>query len=844
MIQDLADTIWADSRFHRLAKAIERNWLSQELKIASKSSVSEDSAARAMSASAILACSETLEHRIGALRLSTYVYETFGRSKLPFDSALRVVLSRLKNFPALETRDPIAKALPTLPLSLALEEISEANAHTILLGKQKRLLTGFQRNLWTNLNSGRSIALSAPTSVGKSFVLELYLTSLFENEIRTVVYLVPSRALIAQVSRELTNLFKDTAHPPPRIITVPPRSAEESENVIYVMTQERLHITLHALKKLHVDLLVIDEAHSISEGARGILLQTVIDDVVRQNQKAQLLFASPTTRNLDAFGRIFSRPDITPQSTKEPTVSQNFVIVERSGKNQISLRLIRETGRSTTLGEREIKLPLRNRHEKLANISYSLCNGQANLIYANGADEAEDIALTLTKRTRAQEPTPRRIELARIARETVHPEYILAECALKGIGFHYANIPTNLRQAIEAAFADGELKYLVCTSTLLQGINLPAKNIFMFKPTRGQNAPLKSPDFWNLAGRAGRLRREFQGNIFLVDYEDWVQKPIGASKEIDILSAIETSIKLSASSLNEIIRGTPTRTRKAKKIELESASIRLFADYKYGRINETLSRLNLTQSEKSEILNSVREAETRITIPIDILKRNHNISAHKQQKLLARIREDLAKGEILAPLPPSDSQSYRSYAAILEMCHSIVLDIDTSKGLHRFHAVLARKWMLGYSLPRIINEGLRKQKEQGRNPDKRSYIRNMLDVIEDAIRFQTIRLFGCYRTLLEHALSESAIAPRPNIPDVELFLELGASTETMVSLMSLGLSRAVAIKLNGARAKEDPDLNVQDALAWLHSIASQLHSLKLSDIQIDEVRMLLRTDGN
>ena len=44
-------------------------------------------------------------------------------------------------------------------------------------------------------------------------------------------------------------------------------------------------------------------------------------------------------------------------------------------------------------------------------------------------------------------------------------------------------------------------QYLVCTSTLLEGVNLPAKSIIIRKPTRGQGNPLNQNDFWNLAGR-------------------------------------------------------------------------------------------------------------------------------------------------------------------------------------------------------------------------------------------------------------------------------------------------------------------------------------------------------
>jgi hypothetical protein len=145
--------------------------------------------------------------------------------------------------------------------------------------------------------------------------------------------------------------------------------------------------------------------------------------------------------------------------------------------------------------------------------------------------------------------------------------------------------------------------------------------------------------------------------------------------------------------------------------------------------------------------------------------------------------------------------------------------------------------MLGWSIPRIINERIKRD----RNPDIRKIIRNTLEVIEDAIRFQTIRLFGCYKTLLEHALSETDADYRvKQIPDVELFLEIGASNKTTVSFISLGLSRALAIRLTGARPESEPELDVGDALHWLRAQSNNWGSLGLSPLQIEEVRELLR----
>jgi hypothetical protein len=61
---------------------------------------------------------------------------------------------------------------------------------------------------------------------------------------------------------------------------------------------------------------------------------------------------------------------------------------------------------------------------------------------------------------------------------------------------------------------------------LLQGVNLPARNIFLFKPEKGSRTPTNADDFWNLAGRAGRLKKDIHGNVFLVSYDTWKNRPV------------------------------------------------------------------------------------------------------------------------------------------------------------------------------------------------------------------------------------------------------------------------------------------------------------------------------
>ena len=117
---------------------------------------------------------------------------------------MRVVLTRLGNFAAFDTDQAVVDAEGNLPLTLLLDEITASSDRAVHVGGKQSLLTDFQFKLWEIFTGGSDAAISAPTSAGKSFVLQNYLNSRFiEATELSVVYIVPTRALILQVSEDL-----------------------------------------------------------------------------------------------------------------------------------------------------------------------------------------------------------------------------------------------------------------------------------------------------------------------------------------------------------------------------------------------------------------------------------------------------------------------------------------------------------------------------------------------------------------------------------------------------------------------------------------------------------------
>lgn len=150
MIQELADHIWDNSRFHEAAARTQRTWLARELGKPIDDEVAAEDAVKLMEAAAVLACSSDAEHRRQAYRAATMTYEILGSSSRPMQQALRVVLNRLGNFPAIETRVDVRDSASDLPFDLLVEELAFSDKHRVLLRERPVSSPDF------NINCGKS----------------------------------------------------------------------------------------------------------------------------------------------------------------------------------------------------------------------------------------------------------------------------------------------------------------------------------------------------------------------------------------------------------------------------------------------------------------------------------------------------------------------------------------------------------------------------------------------------------------------------------------------------------------------------------------------------------------
>jgi hypothetical protein len=306
-------------------------------------------------------------------------------------------------------------------------------------------------------------------------------------------------------------------------------------------------------------------------------------------------------------------------------------------------------------------------------------------------------------------------------------------------------------------------------------------------------------------------------------------------KDEDVIPAMELGVFENLPNLINVISNRPY-IQPHDNHDAESVFVRLLSDYRKGSLSATIERLNgENKTETLDALESALEyADSIISLPDSVLLNNPNISGHKQQALYDAIVKIIEQHPLavntLIPGHPKNSNSSNTYVNILMICHKHINGYDASERLSRFQAAIAIKWMKGVSLPQI--------NQMDRHPDKdeRLLIRETLSTIEKEIRFKLVRLFGCFISLLKHALESKEMSSMlDSAVPITLFLEVGASDRTMISLMSMGLSRVSAKKLTEKSVSKQMDVRV--ARNWLKQL--KLEKIGLSELLIEEVRKII-----
>ncbi len=372
-----------------------------------------------------------------------------------------------------------------------------------------------QKDVYDGLNS-KYFSYSGPTSMGKSFVVQTYLKQQIENgSTKNYAILVPTKALINEVRSNiigsLQDKLKETNY---RVVSASGDIVLQQEhNFIFVMTPERLLHMMIGMPKIKIDFLFVDEAHKISDrGGRSAYYYKVVAQLSTMEEMPTIIFASPNIPNPEVYLSLIPKirvDEIKKLASKYTPVCQFKYFLDLC------------EGRAFFHNDYEKSLShIANipQQDDLSEIVKRVGSTKQNIIYCSAKQKVVDYAVQYAESI-PNKDDEKLVALAKDIRNEVHNDCYLADLILKGVAYHVGYLPTNIRLRIEKSFVEGALRTIFCTSTLVEGVNLPADNLFITSYKNG-NSNMDEVQFRNLVGRVGRIKYNLYGNVFLVRMED------------------------------------------------------------------------------------------------------------------------------------------------------------------------------------------------------------------------------------------------------------------------------------------------------------------------------------
>lgn len=346
----------------------------------------------------------------------------------------------------------------------------------------------------------KSQIILAPTSYGKT---ELILSFIDHTKFKKICIISPTKSLLAQTKKRIINKFGYR-----KIITYPEMYSDKDNEIIAVLTQERLLRLLQNNPNLKFDLLVIDEAHNIldefsDENRRSLILASVIIICKKRNENLVCKYLTPFLKSKESL-KIECLPNVDEwYSVVENVKSEMFYFYDLENNKKVLL------DQYSTIKDKLIDLQVNELGDD-ADVVITNCDNK-NIIYLNSPKKLENFAFKLFSKL----PERQILRLNKAAsdlREYVHEDYKLADYIEKGIIYHHGSIPEPIRYFIEDLYVDvPEIKMLIANSTLLEGVNIPATKIFILDPCRG-NSYLSPSSFKNLIGRVCRFGEIFNNS--------------------------------------------------------------------------------------------------------------------------------------------------------------------------------------------------------------------------------------------------------------------------------------------------------------------------------------------
>ncbi|MBS3986289.1 MAG: DEAD/DEAH box helicase [Selenomonadales bacterium] len=738
----------------------------------------------------------------------------------------------------------------------------------------------------------RAVVVEMPTSSGKTLLAEFRIIQTKVNVADAwIAYIVPTRALVNQVTvrlrRDLGPLGLKVEQATPAyeldVLEEELLAASDSFDVL-VTTPEKLDLLIRSGAANQggrpLGLVVMDEAHNLRDGERGLRSELVLATINHESPDTHFLLLTPFVPNA---AELATWLDDERSQSVTPSLAVNWQ------PNEQMIALAYPKGRGKVWGlemkplhiNRQQRVPIvfdervtidheRNRDATVTQAKSSrlsvaalvaevLATRGSSIVLAYSPADCWNLADKLAHIL----PEKQSDKLA-LVREFVKAEYgadfALCDLLAKGLGVHHAGISPEVRALLEWLTEEGEIVALVATTTLAQGVNFPISNVIlsthlkaMRKSGNYTKEKLRPDEFWNIAGRAGRLFQDTLGLVIFASQhpddpslEDYVNE-----KVVELASALEQMIA------DTVERGWELDLRRLMRNDAKWSSFVQYLAHSYRKIDNhsqfladtekvlkrtyVYHRLSKHQPELAEqLIESARlYAEQLKNLPSGVLTLvdGTGFSPESIMGLLSQKASFSLQAEEWSPsrLFQSDGQGLKSLIGALLTVPELSMP-TFGGGDGKTLASMLEMWVSGKTLREIADCYF------AETADVQKRLTECCRMIYQTLTHQGAWGVGALQVMSKIADADLSAHDKAAIRAVPSMIYYGVPTLEAVIMRSLGVPRSISVAMGERFIQEAPAAatpRIQRARAWLEqsSAVTWQQVAKDANLAMDGTRM-------
>lgn len=665
-------------------------------------------------------------------------------------------------------------------------------------------------------------SFSAPTSMGKTYIIRNFiLRKLSEQSTNTITIILPTKALINEVQEDLLEKCGESLKKNNYVILTIPDQMRfyGSSKKILVFTPERVLQALNEGLIESIDYLFIDEAQKIFEkDERAPFYYSILDKVNYSMPYCKIFFSSPYSKNPEELLKMIStpfirnRPELASSSVFDfsPVSQKQFVVDCQKGIVEVFNSL---NNQHSVVFNDSVPIDWKDlvREQSRKGVSIVYCKSKKDVI-----KYAKEYALNLREKDELSNEVK---DLIQSTSTDISQYYDLIPLLKKGIAFHIGIMPSETRKAIETIVKKHKgIDVVFCTSTLLEGVNIPAVNIFILSHKKS-TFDMSVLEFKNLIGRAGRIRYSLWGNAFLLSvdtrettsvYKQYFNRVL---KKDEICPEVQ---RYKYDLVESLFSPDYQFTKKSSYKDLSQFVMfrNILAESMLKKDTSSVVYMHY----KDQIEKLYAAGKQRISFSMDDIE-----DLCYPPEIIENIKDKIKKGEVQLPVfsqSGEDESSIQKNKDILQRFFEQLFvlfkwdvfednrNIGSMNNIGHY-ANLTARWISGQRLSQIILSRITYFKIQGYRynvylkekrpyrdtiPEKNEIIMEVMDELENCVKYSLSNY------VKEFVKIYKIIYPNDLKPSISDYIDYGTMNDCIIQLQKAGLSRELAKEIYNKEA--------------------------------------------